>query len=104
MSEEPKVVNEHYKEKPVFQLTPEELANPKFRKGYPGRKYRVYPKSWNPDAVVPHANYREDLSSFYKAGKFLGIRSELMSALNATLPPPKPIKREENENNTLRID
>lgn len=81
--------------KPAFRLSDEELANPKFRKGYPGRLYRVYPKSWDKEATTPHGNYKENLSSYYKAGRFLGLRGELMSAINATLPPPKPRKMEE---------
>jgi hypothetical protein len=85
------------KDKPVFVLPPEELANPKFRRGYPGRLFVVCPKSWDKEAPHPHPKFNMSLASYYKAGRFVGIRSELMVALNALLPPPKPRKKLEVE-------
>jgi hypothetical protein len=93
-----KRMNKEENNKPVFTLSEADLTNPKLRRGYPGRKYRVYPKSWDEDAPVPHSNYKELLSSVYKAGRIVSIRDELMLALNATLPPPKPKKVEEETN------
>ena len=70
----------------VFKLTDEELANPKLRKGYPGRLRTAYHQSWDKEAPSPHEKFNYELASFYKAGQYVGLRGELMDALNATLP------------------
>ena len=87
---------ENKEERKPFKLTDEELANPKFRKGFKGYLHTSYPNTltWKQDAIMPHPNYDPLLSSYYKAGRYVGIREELMSGLNATLPAPK-VKRED---------
>ena len=44
-------MNKEENNKPVFTLSEADLTNPKLRRGYPGRKYRVYPKSWDEDEI-----------------------------------------------------
>jgi hypothetical protein len=70
----------------VFKLTDEELANLKLRRGYPGRLRVAYHESWDKEALSPHANFNYELASFYKAGQYVGLRGDLMVALNASLP------------------
>jgi len=69
-------------EKKIFKLSDVELADPKLRKGYPGRLYTCYPttENWNRDN--PHSNYKRDLTSYYKVGGMKAIRGDLMKVLN----------------------
>ncbi len=83
-------------ERTPFKLSDEELSNPKFRKGFPGRLYSPYPQSWDKNAPYPHSNYKPELSSYYKAGRHIGIRDSLTAALTAMLPPRKVRKNQED--------
>lgn len=80
-------------EKVVFKLPQEDLENPKYRKGYPGRLHTVYARSWDKEAVEPHPLFNAGLASYYKAGRMVGLRNELMSILNNTIG-----KNKKNEN------
>jgi hypothetical protein len=57
-----------------------ELTKKAFRKGYPGHLKSTAPE---------HENRKNNLSSYYRAGRYVGIRGHLMEALNALLPPRK---------------
>ncbi len=65
-----------------FTLPQEDLDNPSYRKGYPGRFFTVYVRSWDKDAPYPHANFNPTLASYFKAGRYVGLRDELMTTLN----------------------
>lgn len=76
-------MTEEVKEKAVFRLPAEELANPKYRKGYPGRLYVNYPntENWRKDMIVPHPNYKVNLAAYYKSGGYNSIRGDMLNDL-----------------------
>lgn len=82
----------------IFTLPAQELANPKFRKGYAG--YLESPRS-NADLEVHPPNYKPDLASYYRAGRYVGMRGGLTKALNALLPPRKKIEKKEEINESI---
>lgn len=75
-------------EKKVFKLSDEELSNPSYRKGWPGYMTIAYPNHFvektKKPKVAPHDNYKPWLSSYYRAGRYVAIRDELMSTLTLT--------------------
>lgn len=74
--------------KKVFTLSEEELTNPTYRKGWPGYMTIAYPNHFvdktKKPRVAPHDNYQPWLSSYYRAGRYVAIRGELMSILTTT--------------------
>jgi hypothetical protein len=85
------------KEFKVFKLSEEELTNLKYRRGYPGLLMNIYPPRSKEELPNPHGNYKVNLASYYRQGKYVSVREDLMSALNALLPPRKVKKQEELE-------
>lgn len=77
-------MTEQVKEKTVFKLSDVDLANPVYRKGYPGRLRVCYPDTtnWARHMIVPHPNAKLELGAFYKAGSIKSIRGFLMESLN----------------------
>ena len=72
--------------KKPFRLSEEELADPKLRKGYPGRAY--YPRiSMEEGFTELPKNYKPSLAGYYKAGRYVGMRGHYADALRALLPP-----------------
>lgn len=84
-------------EKKVFKLSDEELANPTYRKGWPGYMTIAYPNHFVEKAkkprVAPHDNYQPWLSSYYRAGRYVAIRGELMAALTTSSKQKKNKKK-----------
>ena len=62
-------------------MTEKDLNNPKYRKGYTGRLYTPYPPSWDKKKTDIHPNFKYELASYYRAGQYVGLRGELMTAL-----------------------
>ena len=76
-------------EKKVFKLSEEELANPLYRKGWPGYMTIAYANHYDKKREAPHDNYQPWLSSYFRAGRYVAIRDGLMNTLTATLKKKK---------------